>query len=190
MSVMVLNSLKEKVSKRIDELQKVAKARFGKTVPNVEITYDINAIRLAGMAVTNPFTGKFQIRLHPAALLTYGDDYIEDTVVHEFAHLVQQQNYPRSQAHGKEWKGVMIAFGKDPKRCHTMDLEFANNHYNSVVKGIKGSTVTPTKTRQVKTFKYKCGCMTHELSSIRHNKVLKGTGSYSCKHCNTKLVRV
>lgn len=185
MSVMVLNSLKEKVQKKIDELQMVAKVKFGKVVPNVVIRYDLTSIRTAGMAITSPFLGKFEIRLHPAALLEYKDDYIEDTVVHEFAHLVQKQHFVNSQPHGNEWKRVMISFGKDPQRCHNMNLGTAISNYNSSLKG----AYAPVKTRTTKTFTYKCGCQEHELTSIRHNKVLKGTGSYRCNKCGQKLVR-
>lgn len=187
MSITKLNSLKEQVNKRLEDLQNLVAKKYGKTVPNMEVTYDLTSIRTAGMAVTQPYLNKFKIRLHPAALLTYGKDYIEDTVVHEFAHLVQKQHYPTSQPHGIEWKRVMVSLGKDPKRCHNMDLTSAITTYNSSVKG-STSTVTPIKKRNVKTFSYHCKCRNHELTSIRHNKVLKGE-NYICKTCGTRLVR-
>lgn len=172
-----LDTMKAVVLKKVEMLQAQAEKVYGCRVPNVQIKYDLNTIRLGGQAVTNPHTNLFKMRLHPAALAYYGEEYVERTVVHEFAHLVQRQNYPMSKPHGKEWKSVMRNLGVEPSRCHSYDLE----------KALKACGSKPTG-RKVKTFTYKCNCQEHQLTAIRHNRVVKGTQTYHCKKCKTTLV--
>lgn len=173
-----LADMQNKVAAKISSLQEKAKKFYGCKVPNVEIKYDLKTTSMAGQAIVNPYTGLFKMRLHPAALQFYGEDYIESTVVHEFAHLVQRQHYPLSKPHGKEWKSVMLNLGVEPSRCHSYDL----------VAALK-SVGTKTTGRKVKTYSYKCACDTYELTVIRHNRILKGT-EYHCKKCKTALVKI
>lgn len=179
-----IDTLKAKVDAKVAELQKVAKKVYGKNVPNVQVVYDLTSVRIAGQAVFQPFMGLFKMRLHEAALAEYGDAYIEDTVVHEFAHLVQNQHYPMSKPHGVEWKAVMVSFGVNPSRCHKMDLSTAITKL-AVAKGIPAEKAK--KTGRQRRWTYKCSCQTHELSTIRHNKVQRDESTYHCKKCKTVL---
>jgi len=106
------------------------------------------------------------------------DDFVSQTVPHEVAHYLtwvlyglQYTNKGRRIIHGKDWKNMMSYLGVESSRCHS---------YNTA-----NSTV-----RKMKVFEYKCDCMTHELTSIRHNKVLRGKAKYCCSKCGSKLVRV
>ena len=178
-----LKALQTLVEKRVERLQKQAEQVYGKRVPNVEIKYNLKSVRVGGQARSNPYIGLFQMELHPAALHEYQEDYIEGTVVHEFAHLVQKQHYPQSKPHGKEWKQVMRAFGKNPERCHSMDLRGAMEKFAKV------SGKPAPKIRQQKRWGYKCGCDTHQITTVRHNKIQRGQASYCCRACGGKLVK-
>ena len=54
------------------------------------------------------------------------------TIIHEACHIVADHLYNRRfiQAHGREWKRLMIRMGCDPKRCHNVPTE-------SIKKGTK-----------------------------------------------------
>jgi SprT protein len=96
-------------------------------------------------------------------------EFHDHTIPHEVAHYIQHEVYgygKNIKPHGKEWKYVMqTVLGVKATRCHSMDISVS-------------------KTR--KTFDYKCGCQTYQLTSIRHNKIRKGT-TYSCKKCRQQL---
>lgn len=95
-------------------------------------------------------------------------DFINRTVPHEVAHMVAFQVFgPGIRPHGDEWKAVMALFGADDSRCHNYDL-------------------SKVKTRQYRRFTYQCNCRSHQLTSIRHNRVLSGY-RYVCKTCKQQL---
>lgn len=80
----------------------------------VEVRYDINSSRLGGQALT----GRYVIRLNPHFLGKYGDEYINETVVHEVVHLGVGIRYGCVQSHGDEWRRMMWSCGVEPERCH------------------------------------------------------------------------
>jgi SprT protein len=107
-------------------------------------------------------------------LIIAGDnltEFLNDTVAHEIAHLFQRKMYPTSKPHGVEWKLVMMKLGYEPTRCHHMDTQ-------SVAKVVH-------KTVHV----YKCNCMEHNMSNLKHKKIVAGRG-YSCTKCKSRLVYV
>ena len=104
------------------------------------------------------------------------DHFIKQTVTHEVAHYCvwllfghEYSSNGRRIIHGKKWKNLMGFFGVNSYRCH---------NYN---------TDNCSKKRKVKRFTYKCGCSEYQLTSIRHNRVLKEQASYSCPKCGGRL---
>lgn len=105
-------ALKARVAARVEECIKKA----GVNLPKVNIAYDINSARLGGQANY----AKNLIRINPVFLKEYTDDYIENTVGHEAAHLIARAKYGRMiSAHGPEWKRTMRELGLQPDRCHS-----------------------------------------------------------------------
>ena len=101
------------------------------------------------------------------------DDFLARTVPHEFAHIVAALSYGEHvQPHGREWKRTMRMLGAPDDRCHSYDTTRATSR---------------TVARQ---HAYKCGCRTHNLTSIRHNRVVRGQQTYFCRSCRTKLEKV
>jgi len=105
------------------------------------------------------------------------EDFVAQTVPHEVAHFVTWIRFGHQFSaggkriiHGTDWKNMMSFFDVRIERCHS---------YNTA-----NSTV-----RKMKRFSYKCGCMSHELTSIRHNKVVRGTTKYCCSKCGERLVK-
>lgn len=139
------------------------------------LLFDVNSVRVAGFAVSQPAKRSMAIRLHKLGLEKYGDEFINGTLVHEFAHILQYCNCSNSQPHGLEFKLFMKLLGGDPSRCHNYNLR----------------DLLPEKVRKTaKTFTYKCKCQEHQLSTIRHNRIRYGKEVYSCTKCNTILEKV
>jgi SprT protein len=108
------------------------------------------------------------IRLNRELLEKYTTDFIDQTVPHEFAHLVAYRVYgSRIKPHGKEWKSVVLALGAEPVRTHSYEV---------------------STTRRLKRFCYQCDCPSslYEITSVRHNRILRGH-MYLCKKCGSSL---
>jgi len=117
-----------------------------------------------------------EIRFNPHILSSYREEFIKEVVPHECAHLVvyrlfQLKKYKskvKPKPHGSEWKFVMQEiYGLKPRVTHTFELEAS----------------------AMKRFPYVCSCegKVHQLTVIRHNKVLKQSSNYLCKRCGEKL---
>ena len=167
-----MTKYKKLVSKRIRELQKYSKENFGGEV-SVNISYSLDSARALGQYQRSSKT----IFLNPKLLEEYGELYIEDTVVHEFAHAVVHFKYPtgysyrkRVMPHGRQFKAICSHFGNDGKATSSL---------------FNNSTSMKKVNRQAR-FTYKCSCQVHEITKTRHNKILRGA-NYTCKTCKTSL---
>ncbi len=120
-----------------------------------------------------------EIRFNQYLLNTYREEFINEVVPHECAHLVvyrlfQLKKYKsriKPKPHGSEWQFVMQEiYGLKPRVTHTFE--------------VKGATMNR--------FPYSCACdgKVHQLTVIRHNKVLKQRSNYLCKYCGEKLSAV
>ena len=144
----------------------LASDAFGENFDLPEIRFDLSG-KAAGYfkCFSN---GHCLINYNPGLLLKNKDDFIGRTVPHEVAHMVAYLLHGKKiRPHGDEWKAVMKVFVADPSRCHDYD-----------VSGIK--------TRQYRRYLYQCSCRSHQLTSIRHNRVMSGL-RYICKQCNQQL---
>lgn len=174
-------ALQAKVESKIKELHEKVPDIIGYKIKPVTVKFDLHTKRVGGSALSNNVTGRHEIRLHPTALLEYGDQYIEDTVVHEFAHIVTAHYDWHARAHGPEWKMIMTRLGAEPSRCHDWDLDKCLRKHGKVF-GIK-----PPKERKQRTIDYTCECGTkHEIGIRTHNKIKLGA-TYVCKLCNSNL---
>jgi SprT protein len=133
---------------------------------SVEIRFDLRGSTAGQMRVCG--RGHYLLRYNLALLQREGEGFIQRTVPHEVAHLIVHQRFGASaRPHGAEWRAVMAALGADASRCHSYD-------------------VTGLNQRQLRRFAYHCQCREHQLSSIRHNRVVKGQ-QYLCKSCGQAL---
>ena len=150
---------------RIDELLGKAEKVFSQRL--ISPTLDIN---LKGTVSGKANTTLNTIYLNWDLFKKNVEDFLENTIPHEFCHLLTKKLYPSAkQSHGPEWKAVMRWMGYEPIRCHNYDL----NHLQR---------------RTVKKITYKCNCRTIELSLIRHNKIRNGR-IYYCTICKSRLVQ-
>lgn len=95
------------------------------------------------------------------------DEYLNRTVPHELAHILQYKYARGSKPHGPEWdRFCVILTGKTMPRCHSYDV----NHLR--------------RKRNVKYYLYSCGCRTHQISSTTHNRIMSGKKRYNCTRCD------
>jgi SprT protein len=112
--------------------------------------------------------GTCMIRYNLALLDRHGEAFLRDTVPHETAHYVAYRLHGRGiRPHGAEWRNIMQLFGADPSRCHDYD-------------------VAGLSARRLRTYTYHCNCGPHQLSSIRHNRIIRGQ-RYLCRRCGEAL---
>ena len=155
-------------------LQKASQLYAMKDKP-VEIIFNLKG-RSAGMyRVRTHRKGLFskterEIRYNPLIFSKYFDDNFATTIPHEVAHYVTDMIYglKNIRPHGKEWKAVMQSFGADPSVTADYDLS-----------GI------PLKKQGL--HPYRCNCRDHQLTTIRHNRVVNQGNQYYCKLCKAKL---
>ncbi len=134
----------------------------------IPVLFDLKG-RSAGMYRVKH--GERVIRYNPYLFAKYYEDSLNNTVIHEVAHYVVDvlHGLPSVRPHGTQWQTAMAMFGAKPNRTCHYDMS-----------GI------PVRTQR--RFSYGCGCMTHELSTFRHNKIQYGTARYSCRRCGEVLI--
>lgn len=97
----------------IKRVQLIAYARWGVEI-DPAVRWDVRGV-VAGYA-----RGSTLIRLNPAIARAEGEAFTQ-TVAHEFAHLVTNVRFPRARPHGAEWASIMLAFGREARRCHNYE---------------------------------------------------------------------
>lgn len=149
------------LSKKTAQLIDIANQHFQRRFPIPQVDVDMRG-KAAGKALLQLNT----IKLNKVLFAENQQQFIDEVLPHELAHLITHQVFGRVKPHGKEWQYVMVkVFGIKPERTHTMDV--------SSVQG--------------KTFEYQCGCRSYPLSIRRHNKVLRKESQYSCRSCGVEL---
>jgi predicted SprT family Zn-dependent metalloprotease len=107
------------IKTKVQECIKAAEAKFGITMPNVDIRFDLTG-RAAGMAGFH--YGKFYLRFNTKHMALGGqtwDHLLNDTVPHEVAHTVCQAFPKFGRNHDAGWKRVCIALGGNGQRCYS-----------------------------------------------------------------------
>ena len=149
---------------------KIAVDYYKRSISEIPVLFDLSG-KAAGMYRVK--AGQRVIRYNPYVFAKYFENNLSETIPHEVAHYVTDILYGlgKIRPHGDEWKSVMQLFGVTPSRTANYDL-------------------TGLPRRQYRTFVYHCGCQDYELTSRRHNKILRGLGHYLCRDCGGKLLFV
>ncbi len=142
--------------------------RLNKTFPPIPVYFNLRG-RTAGMY--RVVRGEREIRYNPYLFAKYFDDNLANTVPHEVAHYVADSLYGgrNIKPHGVEWQVLMRMLGVEPSVTCRYDME-----------GIPQ--------RRLPRIEYHCGCRSHQLTTIRHNKIARGQARYLCKSCLNPLL--
>lgn len=111
--------VENKVEEKISSMRKKIKEAFDVEVIDFEIRYDLFGLTTLGFSSF----GLQLMRLHVGLLQECEDIYINDVVVHEFAHLVTPCLYPtgvsrdgrKVTAHGEEFRRICRVLGVEGK---------------------------------------------------------------------------
>ena len=113
------------VENRIEELSEIAKDFWDWQGETPKFTYDLRG-KVGGRA----FINQNRIAINKQAIEKYTDEYIKQTIGHEFAHIVQYNTFSYNiKPHGQEWAAIMRSFGLPAKRCHSYELKSARKEY-------------------------------------------------------------
>lgn len=105
------------IQSKIKEVYETAKVKFGREFATPSFNFHVKG-KVAGWAHYQANVMRFNRKL----MLENWQDFIEDTVPHECAHLIAWQLKGREGVgHGFWWKHVMVSLGVEPKRCHSYD---------------------------------------------------------------------
>lgn len=105
----------------------LAKKVCGVSIPYPQVRFGING--------TNGGTANAAqnlIQFNPTLLRENVEVFMEQTVGHEVAHLIQRTRWPESDPHGAEWQQVMRQFGLPAKRCHAYDTRNVPSQFGSI----------------------------------------------------------
>jgi len=143
---------------------------YQREFPPIAVAFDLKG-RAAGMYRVHNHSRL--IRYNPYIFAKYFNDNLASTVPHEVAHYVVDVLYRAGSVrpHGVEWQHVMQSLGAEPQVTGNYDLS-----------GIP--------IRRQKRYSYRCGCMTHHISSARHNRMVRNRARYYCRRCKSALAPV
>ena len=172
-----LSLLSNALHTKLEECLSIAEQIYERPFPYESVLINIRG-KTAGQVryYSNLAVSKPVLRFNPAILLKYEQQFIDEVVPHECAHLVVYTLYHSTlgfrkniKPHGREWQDVMTnLYGLQPRVTHEFVVEASRKDK----------------------FRYKCGCegLLHNLSVIRHNKILRQQTEYRCKKCRMSLV--
>ncbi|MGC7590626.1 SprT family zinc-dependent metalloprotease [Bisgaard Taxon 46] len=153
--------LKMQVQWRLTHCLNLAEQHFHRTFSPPQVSYEVRGQKAGGAYLQQNL-----IKLNRTLLLENPQDFIQQVVPHELAHLIVFQQFGRVKPHGKEWQNMMQeVFHLEPQIYHQFDT-------SNVVKSV---------------FPYECGCKVHYLTIRRHNNIQNGQIMYFCKECKFKL---
>ncbi len=160
-------SQKKQVILRTQYFIELANMYYKIQLSDIDIKFDLKG-RTSGMFMVK--RREVCIRYNEIIFSAYFEDSLLNTVAHEVAHYViySLHGMRRVKPHGAEWQQVMNVFGVKPEVTSCYDI----------------SALPLRRQRQ---HEYSCGCMIHNLSTTRHNKVQRKIAVYKCRKCRQSL---
>ena len=154
--------LKNKIINRVEECLTIASSKTGQSFAEPTIHMDLKGHQ-AGQAIP----GRWLLRFNPVMAAQDPERFVYEVSAHEVAHLVTYKVW-KTLDHGEDFKKVMSWLKVSAQRCHNFKSE---------------------PSRKIRRYDYFCSCNNHSLTSIRHNRVLRGQ-RYHCRNCGDVLLPI
>ena len=138
---MISSEIQDQVIAKLHECENLTRERFVDHRPQFDTLHDKLTVRFdakgqkAGYVQTmSDYMGRTTtvypvIHLNPEILLNQVDSFIDRTVPHEYAHLIDAIVYPnrfvgkrKRSPHGKTWQSIMRTYGLKPTARHSYDM--------------------------------------------------------------------
>jgi SprT protein len=158
----------QRIQDKINQCSDIVFQKTGqRVIPKLDYNLRGTPAGRGGVRFGEPF-----ISLNKVLLMENVDTMINQTVPHEFAHVVQYTVFKNNPGtgHGHVWKQVMSWFNVPATRCHSYD-------------------VTNARVRNVTRYDYVCGCQgkKHQITITRVRRMQAGTHTYRCNVCYQKI---
>lgn len=116
------------------------------------------------------YQAECRIELNTQLLIDNFDEFMETTIPHEVAHIIQAHKFPRAkQAHGPEFRLICMQIGF-PKAGRT--------HHNFDLSGV-------VTVKEKKRFQYACACTPNYFFSTRLHNAMERGEKRGCGTCHT-----
>lgn len=174
-----LEEAKKMLEDKMIEVLAILEAKTGKPMPIYPIILKPLGKR-GGIARRDPLAGNSILINSDMVNDKWWEVTVNDTLPHEVCHHVAPLIYNRyihgadrgqGFSHGRAWQECMRMVGLTPNRCMDLSNEEAQELALRVVP---------------RNYGYSCGCMTHFVTKMKHNKMQAGQIRV-CKRCKGKL---
>ena len=110
-----------------DKLTKNGEEFFNRTCTLINIDLSKRLKTSGGNAKTSLVSDYAHISLNYRLFTSTADyrknpEHIENTYLHELAHVIATRYYRKPCGHSKDWRDIFISLGGNGERCHTMDV--------------------------------------------------------------------
>jgi SprT protein len=164
LTVPILLQLKvqDRIKQCLDILLGEETAKYVKVQVQFKKTLGLNA----GLA----YNGDLKIVLNESLFLANQEEFFEEIIPHETAHIVQYILYPDELVdHGVNWKNLMLQLGLKPNVYHDLDISAVDK----------------------KVYRYTCCCSDgrryHQIPEVKHKQLQQGK-VLKCGGCSTRVI--
>lgn len=122
-----MNDLRNQANVIVRAFVNVINKRFKSSMPVPKVEFNVKGTT-AGLAKYNEHVVDLNYQLY----LENSSHFFNDTIPHEVAHLAAVYIHgAKGIGHGKEWKVMMRLIGREPTRCHTLDVTNVKRRRNN-----------------------------------------------------------
>jgi len=112
------NKLRDQANVIVRAFTNVINKRFGTSMRVPVVTFGVRGTT-AGIA----YYSRHLVDLNMQLYLENPSYFFNQTIPHEVAHLASVHIHGlKGAGHGREWKVIMGLIGREPKRCHSLNV--------------------------------------------------------------------